>query len=124
MPNLIKLISPAEHIGQVGSALTKIWFEEADLTSGLWEDVFVHLRTYPSLLYFNPENLSYARGGESIQFWSWHGRQWKDTTSLWSIRGEGEIELEALVELLVAKAGGRHKYPSETCEQLFCLCGL
>jgi hypothetical protein len=124
MPNLIRLLSPAEHVSQVGSALTKIWFEEVYLTSGLWEDVFVHLHTYPSLLCFKPENLSYARGGESIQFRSWHGRQWEDTTSLWSIREEDGIELETLLELLVAKAGGRRKYPSAACEQLFCLCGL
>jgi hypothetical protein len=118
MPNLIKLLSPAEHIGQVGSALTKIWFEEVDLTSEPWKDVFVHLCKYPNLLYFNPENLSYARGGESIQFRPWHVRQWEDTSSLWSIRGEDEIELETLVEFLVAKAGGRHKYPSAASEQL------
>ena len=75
---LIQLLSPSKDLTLESSVLSKIWFEDVDLTTGEWSEVFAHLLRCPQLSYFNPENLGYARGGDTFHLRAWNGRPWED----------------------------------------------
>jgi hypothetical protein len=107
--NLIKLLT---------TSIERLWLQEIELLAGTWELVFKHLLSCKSLVYFNPENLTYARGGASFNLRAWNGRICEDTRNLWTVSDEDDVSLERLVMSLVKKAGGRKYYPNRECEQL------
>ncbi|CZR66774.1 uncharacterized protein PAC_16675 [Phialocephala subalpina] len=108
--NLIKLLSPAKSVSISSSPLSKVWLELVDLTAGLWDAVFSHLLLCPSLEFFQPEDLSYARGSENFHLKMWSGRSWEDCFELLSLREEDEEAIRALRRALRRRAGGRDAY--------------
>lgn len=115
--NLIKLLSPGMGMILQSSTLSTVSLYDVDLTAGTWASVFRHLSLCPQLSYLNPENLSYTRDGESSDLKEFPGRAWEDCANLWSRNEEDEEELMRLVKVLVERAGGRAKYPSDRMEQ-------
>ncbi|TVY43157.1 hypothetical protein LOCC1_G004641 [Lachnellula occidentalis] len=115
--NLIKLLSPGMGMVLQSSPLSKVFLSDVDLTAGTWASVFEHLSLCPELSYLKPEDLSYTRDGESSDLKEFPGRAWEDCANLWSRNEEDEEELIRLVKILVKRAGGRHKYPSEGLDQ-------
>lgn len=110
LETLIEILSPPEGISLSESILKNVILSEVDLETGSWEDTFTFLSGLP----FNPEDPRYIRGHPSF---TGMGRAWVDYSNVWSRTGQERVVLIQLVETLIAKAGGRDKYPDYWLEQ-------
>jgi hypothetical protein len=107
---LIQLLSPSKNLTLKSSMLSRLWFEDVDLTAGEWSEVFDHLCKCSSLSYLNPHNMGYSRDGESSHLRMWSGRPWEDWMNLWSEHPPDKDGLVEVMDMLIERARGREDY--------------
>lgn len=86
------------------------------MTSGTWDEVHKRLFTCPSLSDLKPENLMYAREGESSHFKVFNYFPREDSWNILSDNNEDESYIIKLVRKLVERGGGKESYPCERGE--------